>query len=118
LEDKDKKVTLKNLDGTDYFTGTDYVGKIEEKDGEKIVRCPDGGFFTINENGELKGSESCASGGFGTSEKSSPSNNRLGKEGPKASPVFPRNKTGRNQTCPCKSGKKYKNCCIGKQMKL
>lgn len=33
---------------------------------------------------------------------------------PLASPVTPRNKIGRNEKCPCKSGKKYKNCCISK----
>jgi hypothetical protein len=24
-------------------------------------------------------------------------------------------KTGRNELCPCGSGKKYKNCCLGKK---
>lgn len=28
--------------------------------------------------------------------------------------VIRNNKTGRNEPCPCKSGKKYKNCCLGK----
>jgi len=27
-------------------------------------------------------------------------------------PVRPRNKTGRNEPCPCLSGKKYKKCCM------
>ena len=108
MEDKNSKITLKNLDGTDY------EGEVKEIDGKKIVEFPDGGTLDIDEDGELKGSESCATGG-GTSETSTPSNNRLGKEGAKASPVFPRNKIGRNQPCPCKSGKKYKNCCINKK---
>jgi len=29
-------------------------------------------------------------------------------------PVVPRYKIGRNELCPCKSGKKYKKCCLGK----
>ncbi len=29
-------------------------------------------------------------------------------------PVIKLHKTGRNEKCPCGSGKKYKNCCIGK----
>lgn len=28
--------------------------------------------------------------------------------------VLPRRMWGRNEPCPCKSGKKYKKCCIGK----
>jgi uncharacterized protein YecA (UPF0149 family) len=28
-------------------------------------------------------------------------------------PVTPRNKIGRNEPCPCGSGKKYKRCCHG-----
>lgn len=34
---------------------------------------------------------------------------------PRATPVTLRNKIGRNQPCPCKSGKKYKKCCLLKR---
>ena len=34
------------------------------------------------------------------------------KEEPKAKPVTPRAKIGRNQPCVCGSGKKYKKCCL------
>jgi len=34
---------------------------------------------------------------------------------PKAMPVTPNNKIGRNETCPCGSGKKYKTCCLQKR---
>ena len=37
---------------------------------------------------------------------------KLGKEYPQASPVVPTFKIGRNQLCPCGSGKKYKKCCL------
>ena len=30
-------------------------------------------------------------------------------------PVTPRNKLGRNEICPCRSGKKYKKCCLLKR---
>ena len=33
----------------------------------------------------------------------------------KVYPVTPRNKIGRNQTCPCGSQKKYKKCCMLKR---
>ena len=32
--------------------------------------------------------------------------------------VTKRNKIGRNQKCPCGSGKKYKKCCINKQQQV
>jgi len=31
---------------------------------------------------------------------------------PRVEPVTPRNKTGRNDFCPCGSKKKYKKCCL------
>lgn len=31
----------------------------------------------------------------------------------KSKPLNPSKKVGRNQPCPCASGKKYKNCCLG-----
>ena len=34
-----------------------------------------------------------------------------GKEKVKAKPQVNKNKIGRNDPCPCGSGKKYKNCC-------
>lgn len=34
------------------------------------------------------------------------------KEQPIVRPVTPRNKIGRNQKCPCGSGKKFKKCCL------
>ena len=37
------------------------------------------------------------------------------KEVPRATPVVPRNKIGRNQPCPCGSQKKYKKCCLLKR---
>ena len=30
-------------------------------------------------------------------------------------PVVKKDKIGRNDPCPCGSGKKYKNCCLGKE---
>ncbi len=30
------------------------------------------------------------------------------------SSIGTRRKTGRNDPCPCRSGKKYKKCCLGK----
>ena len=33
----------------------------------------------------------------------------------KVFPVTPRNKFGRNNICPCGSGKKYKKCCLLKR---
>jgi preprotein translocase subunit SecA len=39
-------------------------------------------------------------------------------EGKKAEPIRNRtDKVGRNDPCPCKSGKKYKNCCMRKAVK-
>jgi hypothetical protein len=38
-----------------------------------------------------------------------------GKELPKSKPSPRRSKLGRNDACPCGSGKKYKNCCWGKR---
>lgn len=39
----------------------------------------------------------------------------LGGDGTvKKQPVVKRDKVGRNDPCPCGSGKKYKNCCLGK----
>jgi hypothetical protein len=37
-----------------------------------------------------------------------------GKPKPPLTPVHPEPKPGRNQPCPCGSGKKYKKCCLGK----
>jgi preprotein translocase subunit SecA len=34
------------------------------------------------------------------------------KQGPKARPVTKSLGIGRNQPCPCGSGKKYKKCCL------
>ena len=34
---------------------------------------------------------------------------------PTAMPVTPRNHIGRNWSCPCGSGKKYKKCCLDKR---
>lgn len=34
---------------------------------------------------------------------------------PKVMPVTARNYIGRNQSCPCRSGKKYKKCCLLKR---
>jgi len=36
----------------------------------------------------------------------------------KVEKVTKRNKIGRNQKCPCGSGKKYKKCCIDKQQQV
>lgn len=35
-------------------------------------------------------------------------------EGPKATPVSASPAVGRNDPCPCGSGKKHKKCCLGK----
>jgi uncharacterized protein YecA (UPF0149 family) len=35
--------------------------------------------------------------------------------GPKVLKVTSRNYIGRNQLCPCRSGKKYKKCCLLKR---
>jgi preprotein translocase subunit SecA len=35
----------------------------------------------------------------------------------KAEPVTPRHKVGRNEKCPCGSGKKFKHCCLTKLQK-
>lgn len=37
------------------------------------------------------------------------------KAGPKVMPITPRNKIGRNTPCPCRSGKKFKKCCLLKR---
>jgi len=37
---------------------------------------------------------------------------------PLASPVTSKNKIGRNDKCPCNSGKKYKSCCLNKTLPL
>ena len=34
---------------------------------------------------------------------------------PRPSPVKIEKKVGRNEQCPCNSGKKFKHCCIGKK---
>ena len=34
----------------------------------------------------------------------------------KREPVVKKNKVGRNDSCPCGSGKKYKNCCLDKDL--
>ena len=36
------------------------------------------------------------------------------KEGLKQKPFIRKFKTGRNEPCPCKSGKKFKKCCLDK----
>ena len=42
-------------------------------------------------------------------------NDKKGKKIPRAMPVTPRSKIGRNQPCPCRSGKKFKKCCATKR---
>jgi hypothetical protein len=37
-------------------------------------------------------------------------------EGEEAMPLRPRPRAGRNDPCPCGSGKRYKNCCLRKDM--
>lgn len=37
------------------------------------------------------------------------------KKTPVVMPVTPRNHIGRNEPCPCSSGKKYKKCCLQKR---
>ena len=37
------------------------------------------------------------------------------KKVPIVMPVTPRNKIGRNEPCPCRSGKKFKKCCLTKR---
>ena len=36
------------------------------------------------------------------------------KEEGRPAPASPSSKVGRNEPCPCGSGKKYKKCCLGK----
>ena len=39
---------------------------------------------------------------------------RLAGQGPAHKPVTVQKKVGRNDPCPCGSGKKYKNCCMNR----
>ena len=68
-----------------------------------------------NENKKMKEQEMSETGQgviSSTSQKSSPRDNT--PRGPKALPVYPRNKIGRNKPCPCGSGLKFKKCCLNK----
>lgn len=49
-------------------------------------------------------------------EVAKPTAENLGGDGTvKKKPVVKKEKIGRNDPCPCGSGKKYKNCCLGKE---
>ena len=51
-------------------------------------------------------------------EVAKPTAENLGGDGTvKKKPVVKKEKIGRNDPCPCGSGKKYKNCCLGKEDK-
>ncbi|MBT3200024.1 MAG: hypothetical protein HN350_08905 [Phycisphaerales bacterium] len=52
--------------------------------------------------------------GFTTPDFSSPNDAMLGNGGTYETPRYKRLGTGRNDPCPCGSGKKYKHCCITK----
>ena len=60
-----------------------------------------------NDNVAISGS----SGHIDPSLAPSPEGTKLQLNLPKRKPSFSIETTGRNATCPCGSGKKYKNCC-------
>ena len=41
--------------------------------------------------------------------------NSYGEEVKPIEPIRKENKTGRNEPCPCGSGKKYKRCCLNRK---
>lgn len=47
-------------------------------------------------------------------DEEGPDSDRLAGENPDGGPVIREPKVGRNDPCPCGSGKKYKKCCLGR----
>jgi hypothetical protein len=47
-------------------------------------------------------------------QEEGPGSDRLAEENPGGGPVIREPKVGRNDPCPCGSGKKYKKCCLGR----